>query len=112
MESYLGGMQLHYGRQGKNQAFEYAFDAPMAGTYRLTARIVTPSWKQHLTIEANAGPPTTIALPFTIGKWAETEPVEVTLVEGKNVLKFSRDHKGLKGLTIKDFTLTPVLAGR
>ena len=30
------------------------------------------------------------------------------LPRGKNVLTFSREHEGLKGLTIKDFTLKPV----
>jgi hypothetical protein len=40
--------------------------------------------------------------------WDKTEPVEVTLVRGRNVLRFSRDHEGLKGLTIKDFILQPL----
>jgi len=34
--------------------------------------------------------------------------VEIALVEGQNVLRFSRDDEHLKGVTIKDFTLTPV----
>jgi len=50
-----------------------------------------------------------IALPYTVGMWDKTQPVEITLVEGKNVLTFSREHEGLKGLTIKDFTLRPVM---
>ncbi|MAG58034.1 MAG: hypothetical protein CMJ83_17245 [Planctomycetes bacterium] len=109
MESSLGGMQLHYGRQGRNGEFEYTFDAPKAGRYALTARVVTPSWKQHLLVAANgAKEPTDIALPFTVGMWDRTEPVEVSLVKGTNVLTFSRNHGGLKGVTIKDFTLTPI----
>jgi hypothetical protein len=107
--SNLGGMQLHYGRQGAHGAFEYTFDAPKAGPYKLTARVVTPSWKQHLFVAANgAKKPIDIALPFTVGMWDKTAPVEITLAKGKNVLTFTRDHPGLKGVTIKDFTLTPV----
>jgi len=106
MPSNLGGMQLHYGRQGGAEEFEYTFDVPKAGTYTLTARVVTPSEKQHLFVAANgAKKPVDIELPFTIGMWNTTPPVELTLVKGKNVLTFS--HQGGKGLTIKDFTLTP-----
>jgi len=107
MKSCLGGMQLHYNRNGKPEAFEYTFEAPAAGRYALTARVVTPSWKQHLLVAANgAKEPTDIALPFTVGKWDRTQPVEVSLVKGRNVLCFSRNEP-VKGLTIKDFTLTP-----
>jgi hypothetical protein len=49
-----------------------------------------------------------IAVPFTVGMWDKTPPVEIPLVKGRNVLRFSRDDKNIKGLTIKDFTLTPL----
>jgi len=109
MESNLGGMRLHYSRNGEPEEFEYTFDAPKAGKYALTARVVTPSWKQHLMVTANGAKELIdIALPYTVGMWDKTQPVEITLAKGKNVLTFSREHEGLKGLTIKDFTLRPV----
>ena len=108
MESNLGGMQLHYNRIGTPEEFEYTFDAPAAGKYALTARVVTPSWKQHLLVAVNdAKEPIDIALPFTVGMWDKTQPVEVSLVKGRNVLRFSRNEP-VKGLTIKDFTLKPL----
>ncbi len=108
MKSYLGGMQLHYSRNGGAEVFEYTFDAPAAGKYALIARVVTTSAEQHLLIAANAAKePTDIAVPFTVGMWDKTPPVEVSLVKGRNVLRFSRNDP-VKGLTIKDFTLTPV----
>ena len=108
MASNLGGKQLHYSRNGKHEDFEYTFDAPAAGKYALTARVVTPSWKQHLLLSVNgAAKPIDIALPFTVGMWDTTQPVEISLVKGKNILRFSREG-ATKGLTIKDFTLTPV----
>jgi len=108
MKSHLGGMQLHYNRNGKPEEFEYTFDAPAGGKYALSARVVTTSADQHLLVAANdATEPIDIAAPFTVGKWDNTRPVEITLVKGRNVLRFSR--KGpVKGLTIKEFTLTPV----
>ncbi len=109
MPSNQGGMQLHYGRLGGDEEFEYTFEAPAAGKYKLVAKVVTPSWKQHLFVVANgAGKPVDIALPFTVGMWDETKPVDIALVEGRNVLTFSRKHEGLKGVTIREFKLTPV----
>jgi hypothetical protein len=108
MKSYLGGMQLHYSRMGQPEEFEYTFEAPAAGKYALTARVVTTSADQHLLVAANgAKEPTDIAVPFTVGTWDKTPPVEVSLVKGRNVLRFTRNEP-VKGLTIKEFTLTPV----
>ncbi|MCB9880074.1 MAG: hypothetical protein H6835_20975, partial [Planctomycetes bacterium] len=111
MPSNLGGKQLHYARNGGDQDFEYSFDAPTAGRYALTARVVTPSWKQHLLVSANGGAPVDLALPFTVGMWQTTEPVHVTLVAGRNVLRFTRvgapREVEVKGFTIRDFTLKP-----
>jgi hypothetical protein len=107
MKSYLGGMQLHYSRNGKPEEFEYTFEAPAAGRYALSARVVTTSANQHLLVAANdAKKPTNIAVPFTVGMWDKTPPVVVSLVKGRNVLRFSRNEP-VKGLTIKEFTLTP-----
>jgi hypothetical protein len=108
MKSYLGGMQLHYSRMGGAEEFEYTFEAPTAGKYALSARVVTTSADQHLQVAANdAKEPIDIAVPFTVGMWNKTPPVEVSLVKGRNVLRFSRNEP-VKGLTIKDFTLRPV----
>lgn len=107
MMSPLGGAQLHDGRNGGPQDFEYAFEAPAAGRYRLSARVVTPSWKQSLTVTANdAGQPVAMPLPFTVGMWETTEPVEIDLVKGRNVLRFSRPD-ATAGVTIKEFSLSP-----
>ncbi len=111
MNSNLGGRQLHYSRNGGHQEFEYTFDAPAAGSYALTARVVTPSWKQSLLLTVNdAKERVEIALPFTVGMWETTEPFEIELAKGTNVLLFTREGE-VKGVTIKDFTLTPVRGG-
>ncbi|MCP3916123.1 MAG: hypothetical protein GY711_11255 [bacterium] len=109
MPSNLGGKQLHYGRNGGAQSFEYTFDAPAAGRYGLTARVVTPSWKQHLSITVNgAAGAVDLALPHTVGMWQTTPPVEVELALGRNVLRFAHRSEGYsKGFSIRDFTLTP-----
>ncbi|WP_338690168.1 hypothetical protein [Haloferula helveola] len=110
MDSTLGGKQLHYSRNGGSQPFEYTFDAPAAGKYEITARIVTPSWQQSLLVTVNdSKEQAEIELPHTVGLWGETAPVVIELKKGKNVLRFSRQSAGNeKGFSVKDFTLTPV----
>ena len=109
MPSDLGGWQLHYARRSHGATFEYTFDAPKAGKYQLTARLVTPAPKQHLYLKLNsASKPIDIALPYTIGMWEKSKPVEIELTKGKNVLTFSHAQYFQRGLTIRDFTLAPV----
>jgi len=107
-KSFLGGMQLHYNRLGKGpEVFEYTFDAPAGGKYALVAMVATVNKKQQLTLKTNrAKEPAEIALPYTVGMWKETEPVEVSLAEGRNVLSFTRNDPNY-GVTIREFTLTP-----
>jgi hypothetical protein len=108
--SFLGGKQLHYSRGKGSQPFEYTFDAPAAGKYRITARVATPSWKQGLTIVVNgSGQAVDMPLPYTVGMWENSEPVEIELAKGSNVLRFNREGD-VKGVSIRDFTLTPVKA--
>lgn len=108
MDSYLGGKQLHYSRtSGGHQPFEYTFDAPAAGQYQLTVRVSTPSWRQNLLVAANGSKESVVIdLPHTVGMWEETKPVSIDLAKGKNVLRFSRVGD-VKGISIKDFKLTP-----
>lgn len=107
MQSVLGGKQLHYNRTGKPEDFEYTFDAPKAGKYKLKAKVVTPTPDQLLLVSANGEDKIEINLPYTVGMWEETDPVELTLKKGENVLKFSRGGENIRGLTIKEFTLIP-----
>lgn len=109
MKSFSDGMQLHYNRLGKEpKVFEYEFEIQKAGQYELVANVVTVNINQHLLVTPNnAGTPVDIALPYTVGMWKNTGPVEIELVKGKNILYFTRNIPNY-GLTIKYFTLTPV----
>jgi hypothetical protein len=102
MKSFLGGLQLLCG----GGAFHCDLDVPRAGKYALTARVVTVHEGRSLQLTANnARNPVDMAIPYTCGLWQTTKPVEVSLVQGKNVLNFS---KPTGNVTIKDFTLTPI----
>ncbi len=104
MKSYSGGgMQIHALGGFKTQ---YEFEAPAAGKYALTAQVATIQEGQIFILSANSAQPTELSVPYTLGAWQPTKPVEVTLEKGKNVLNFELK-AGSRGVTIKDFTLTP-----
>jgi len=105
LKSYSGGMQLNCSGGFKAQ---YVFEAPQAGKYVLTARVATLQEGQKFLIAANDDQkPIETAVPYTIGLWQPTQPVQISLVKGRNVLNFAVQD-GSRGVTIKDFTLTAV----
>ncbi len=102
--SFLGGHQLFSGGGTINCNIEL----PSAGKYALTARVTTVQDNPKMLLTTNdAKQPIEITVPYTIGKWQATPPAEVALAQGKNSLRFTRP-EGSRGLTIKEFTLTPV----
>jgi len=93
---------------GIHSSMEYAVEVPKAGTYTLTARVVTSNVEQSLQLSVNGSKaPIDIELPFTIGMWGESKPVKLELKQGKNTLHFWRDRAPQYGVAVKSFTLTP-----
>jgi hypothetical protein len=104
MKSFSGGMQLHV-REG--EAFEYVVEAPTAGRYVLTAKVVSIHKDQQLSLTSDGlKTPLEIPIPYTLGKWEDTKPLAIELVKGRNVLRFSRKAPN-SGVTVKQFTLRP-----
>jgi len=97
--------RLHVSRYSSaNDEFTYTFDAPNAGKYKMVAKVATPRWNQRLFASANGGVTVEMSMPYTIGMWEKTAPVEIELVAGRNELTFH----GPARATIDHFTLTPV----
>ena len=110
LPSNLGGKQLHYARNGGAQAFEYAVDVPAAGRYRLVLRVASPSRRQHLMIAVNGGAEAIdLPLPHTVGLWSDSDPVEIELTAGRNVLRCTHRSDGYaKGFSLHHLRLVPV----
>jgi hypothetical protein len=105
MKSFSGGLQLHCNGGFRTQ---YVFEAPQAGKYALTAKVSTLQDGQKFEFAANhTNPAIEIAVPYTVGIWQQTRPVEIALVKGQNILNFDL-LQGSRAVTVKDFTLTPV----
>ncbi len=104
LKSFGGGLQLNC--NGGFKA-EYTFVAPQAGKYLLAAKVATLQEGQVFNFAANNVSAPEVAVPYTIGMWQQTKPVEVNLVNGQNTLSF-QVKDGSRGVAIKNFTLTPV----
>lgn len=84
---------------------EYVIEVPQSGSYDLTTRFVTVNYDQHLMVSVNDGPPLERPMPFTNGTWQDSEPVRVSLVKGRNTLKFWRMDPPQQGMAVKSHTL-------
>jgi hypothetical protein len=100
-KSFLGGLQAYCGG-----GFTCELTISRPGKYQLTARVVTvrDAGKVQVTV-GNTNAPLEMAIPYTCGKWEQTAPVELTLIQGNNSVSFA---KPARGYTLKDITLTPV----
>ncbi len=86
----------------------YEFDAPQAGKYALVARVATVRAGPQSLISANdAGQTVETPAPYAMGMWQHTQPVEITLSEGRNIIHFVLKPES-RGVTIKEFSLKPL----
>ena len=112
---------------GGGSRFSYSINVPEAGTYTLSARVVTVNYNQNLHVSVKGGgSEATLTSPYTAGKWKDTKPVTVVLKKGHNTLMFKRSNpkeaqehpdggpKTLhfqRAISIKSFTLKPIHKG-
>jgi hypothetical protein len=124
-KSFLGGMQLHI-RQ--DQTVEYKLSQEVSGRFQLVIRLVTVHLKTQpllLTVvtsntsdgdgssnnnnsnddDDNLVTVASIVIPYTVGMWGLTDPVEIELGCGTNILTFTRETPNF-GLTMKELILT------
>jgi hypothetical protein len=105
MKSFSGGLQKHASGGFKAQ---YVIDAPQAGKYLLAARVATVHEGQKFLFTANdTNPAAEVAVPYTVGMWQQSKPIEVVLVKGQNLLRVEIKD-GSRGVAIKEFSLTPM----
>ena len=95
--------------QSDKSLTEYKFKVAKAGTYNLTAKVVTANYDQKLFVSTNGGKyDKTLKFPFTCGKWEACEPLTLNLIEGENTLSFLRREAPQQGVTVKEFVLKPL----
>ena len=108
MKSVDGGVQLHYNLAGSRpELLKYTVEVPVAGKYVLQAKVVTVTLNGGFLLRLNRRTMVDVEVPYTLGEWKDTQAVTIDLKEGRNTLQFTVRPPN-KGLTIKNFKLTPV----
>lgn len=108
LDSWDGGMQIHYQRLGKRpEILRYTVEAPAAGKYELTLNVSTVSQKYEVIARLNRRTLVNTMLPYTKGRWQRTEPETIELREGRNTIMLTFRAPN-RGVSIKDFQLVPV----
>lgn len=108
LDSWDGGMQLHYQRLGgRPEILRYTIEVPAAGKYELSALVSTVSVGQGAIFRINRRSMVNIVFPYTKGSWERTATQVIELREGRNsvMLTFRAPNRGV---SIKEFRLTPV----
>jgi formylglycine-generating enzyme required for sulfatase activity len=109
---------------GGGTRFKYTVNAPKAGKYTLSVRAANVNYNQNLHLYLNNGESDyPVMIPYTSGKWLDTDPITIALKKGQNLLLFARSNpkeaqehpdggpKTLhfqRGMAVKSFTLKPV----
>jgi hypothetical protein len=108
LDSWDGGMQIHYQRLGKRpELLKYTIEAPAAGKYEMTMKVCTVSKPAPVIARLNRRTLVNKTLPYTKGDWQRTEPEIIELREGRNTIQLTFRAPN-RGVSIKDFQLKPV----
>jgi len=108
LNSWDGGMQIHYRRLGNRpEILRYTVETPAAGKYELTLNASTVSEKYEVIARLNRRTLVNTMLPYTKGSWQRTEPEIVELREGRNTIMLTFRAPN-RGVSIKEFQLKPV----
>ena len=89
-------------------AFSFVVAVPEAGTRYLTANFSTWHINIDLLVQVNnAADDQLLSIPvfYNFGFWNETQPIEVPLLAGNNVLKFMRSTEAVAPVAVKAFFL-------
>ena len=108
LNSYDGGMQLHYQRLGSQpEILKYSVEIPSAGKYEMTMNVCTVSEEDPVIARLNRRTIVNTILPYTKGTWQRTKPETIELREGRNTIQFTYRAPN-RGVSFKDFQLKPL----
>ncbi len=108
LDSWDGGMQIHYQRLGKRpELLKYTVETTAAGKYEMSMKVCTVSKPAPVIARLNRRTLVNKTLPYTKGNWQRTEPEIIELREGRNTIQLTFRAPN-RGVSIKDFQLKPV----
>jgi len=102
-ESTGGGRQVYFEKNAPNTWAEYPLEVSKAGKYLVILQAATPNTGQAVDLFVDGRKLATLAIPNSLGLWAETPPIEVELAAGPQVLRFAVPSQ--RGLAVKQIKL-------
>jgi hypothetical protein len=102
-ESTGGGRQVYFEKNAPNTWAEYPLEVSKAGKYLIILQAATPNTGQAVDLLVDGRKLATLAIPNSLGLWAETPPIEVELAAGPQVLRFAVPSQ--RGLAVKQIKL-------
>ena len=102
-ESTGGGRQVYFEKNAPNTWAEYPLEVSRAGKYLVVLQAATPNTGQAIEVSLDGRKLATLAIPNSLGLWAETPPMEVELAAGPQVLRFAVPLQ--RGLALKQIKL-------
>ena len=102
-ESVGGGRQVYFEKNAANTWAEYPLEVSKAGKYLIVLQAATPNTGQAVDLSVDGRKLATLAIPNSLGLWAETPPIEVELAAGPQVLRFAVPSQ--RGLAVKQIKL-------
>lgn len=91
MKSFDEGMQLHYKRWKLPEPVVYEVEVPKAGKYKLSMQVCTVNKQQFFMVNASGSSEAKrLELPYTLGDWENSKPIELTLKKGINTIELNR----------------------
>jgi hypothetical protein len=102
-ESTGGGRQVYFEKNAPNTWAEYPLEISKAGKYLVILQAATPNTGQAVDLLVDGRKLATLAIPNSLGLWAETPPIEVELAAGPQVLRFAVPSQ--RGLAVKQIKL-------
>ncbi|MEI6247709.1 MAG: hypothetical protein WCP67_04135 [Verrucomicrobiota bacterium] len=102
-ESTGGGRQVYFEKNAPNTWAEYPLEVSKTGKYLVVLQAATPNTGQAVDLLVDGRKLTTLAIPNSLGLWAETPPIEVELAAGPQILRFVVPSQ--RGLAVKQIKL-------
>jgi len=103
LDCSTGGKQVNFQKNMKISWVDYSIDVPEAGTYGMVARVAVVNREQILDVCSGTNKLATINIPNTFGLWTTTEPVDLKLNKGVQLLRISAPLE--RGVAIRWFEL-------
>ena len=108
-DCFSGGKQVYFQQQMKSQWADYSIEVPGAEIYQISMQAACVNEGQSLEVCSGGSVLASVPIALGYGLWQDSQPVEVKLERGKQMLRVQTTTKEhMRGIALHSFTLKPV----